>query len=84
MYLLSRLRSFTSSPIRRWLDVDPRVGLESSKALKQTDEEEGRLVVCELLAEADARSSVERAKDEWIWRQVFMNPLVKKSVWIEF
>jgi hypothetical protein len=52
--------------------------------LKQPDEEEGSLVVRELLAKADPRSSVERAEDEWVWRQVFMNPFIKEPVWVEF
>ena len=84
MYLLRCFASSTCSPISRWLDVSPGVEVESRKALKQPDKEEGSLVVCELLAEADARSSVEGAEDEWVWCQIFVSPFIKEPVWVKF
>jgi len=84
MYLLSRLRSCTRGPISRWLSIRCWIKPESRKALKQSDEKEGGLMVRKLLAEADARSSVEGAEDEWVWRQIFMHPFIKESVRVKF
>ena len=41
-------------------------------------------MVRKLLTEANARSSVEGAEDEWVWRQVFMHPFIKESVRVKF
>ena len=66
MHLLARHRARPIRPLRRGLDVRARIKREAREALKQPDEEEARFVVCELLAEADARSAVEGAEDEWV------------------
>ena len=66
MHLLIRHRARPIRPLRRRLDVRPRVKREAREALKQPDEEEARFVVGELLAEADARTAVEGTEDEWV------------------
>jgi len=84
MYFLSRLRSCTHRPIRRRLHVDRRVKCESGKTLQQPDEEEGSLVVRELLPKADPRSGIEGTENERVGHQVFLHPFIKEPIWVEF
>ena len=51
--------------------------------LQEPDEHEGGLVVCELLAEADARACVEGEEDEGVWGEVFCGAGVEEAVWVE-
>ena len=57
---------------------------EGREALHEPDEEEGHLVVRELLAEADARARIEGEKDVRVVRQVLVEALVDEAVRVEF
>lgn len=57
--------------------------LDPIECLQQPDEHERRLIVRELLAEANARAGVEGEEDERVWREVFVEPSVEEAVRIE-
>lgn len=57
--------------------------LDPVKCLQQADEHERRLVVRELLTEADARACVEGEEDEGVRREVLVKAIVEEAVWIE-
>ncbi len=75
------LRPLRRRPRPRRLRVE--VEREVVEALQQAAEHEGRLVVRELLAEADARAGVEGEEDEGVGRDVFRDALVEEAVWVE-
>ena len=80
-------RSGSPRPLRRGDRIRRlriRRQLHFIKVLAELDEHEARLVVCELLAEADPRASVEGEEDEGVGREVLVQTGVKEAVWVEF
>lgn len=57
--------------------------LDRIECLQQPDEHERRLVIRELLAEADAWAGIEGEEDEGVRREVLVKPSVEEAVWIE-
>ena len=80
-----RIRRVSRAGMRNrlsWLHV---VGeAERGEALQKADEEEGHLVVRELLAEADARAGVEGEEDVRVVREVLSEAGVEEAVGVEF
>lgn len=56
--------------------------LNDVKRLAKPREHERRLVVCELLAEANARTGVEGEEDEGVGREVLRDAGVEETVWV--
>ena len=85
--LLNALASRGASPLRlrpRVRAERVQVKLNALKVLQQADEEEGHLVVGELLSETDARAGVEGKEYEGVRREVFLETLVNEAVGVEF
>lgn len=84
--LLLALPSGTSSPISRRAEFrlqSVEVQRDRIEVLQEPNEEERHLVVCELLAKADARSGVEGEEDERVGREVFVESVVDEAVWVK-
>lgn len=52
--------------------------------LQKANHHERDLVVRKLLAEANPGSCVEWEEYERVWDEVFLEPLVQETVWVEF
>lgn len=59
------------------------IQLKLGERLEESDKHEGHLVVCELLAKADARPGIEGNENVRVRDEILLDALIEEAVWVK-